>query len=112
MQTLIHKEEKKLRVEKKLKSIEELYNLAIQEKGKPSVKMKDYRGEFVLSANKEILIKTAKQLVVRIKKLNKTEEGKPMAERLTQVHIQIVDLIKSEYTNIRNRNNRISTIQE
>lgn len=112
MQNLIHREEKKLRVDKKLKSIEELYNLAIQEKSKPSIKMKDYKGEFVLSANKEVLIKTAKQLAVRIKKLNKTEESKPIAERLTQVHIQIINLIKDEYTHIRNRNNRISTIQE
>lgn len=111
MQNLIHKEEKKLRVEKKLKSIEELYNLAIQEKGKPSVKMKDYKGDFVLTANEKQLTSTAKQLAKRIKELKKSEESIVVADRLTQVHTQIVNLIREEFRTLRTRNNRISTIQ-
>ena len=95
MQNLIYREEKKLRIEKKLKSIEDLYNLAFQANDTPNIKMKTYKIKLILNVNEKDLTITARQLVKRIKELNRDEEGKILAERLTQVHNQIVNLIRS-----------------
>ena len=110
MQSLLYKEERNLRIKKKLKSIEELYNLAFLTNGKLSVRMKTYKDGLVLSPTEKDLTSTAKQLASKIKELNKSLDTQILADRLTQVHKQIIMVIKEEFTTIRNRHKSISTI--
>ena len=98
------KEDRNVRIQKKLKSIEDLYNLAFTSEVS-KIKMMSYKGEFILSANEKELTATAKQLASKIKELKKgSEQNKILAERLTQVHTQIVSLVREEFRTIRNKN--------
>lgn len=107
-----YKDERNIRIQKKLKAIEDLYNLAFTS-GTSKIKMMSYKGKFILSANEKELTLTAKQLASKIKDLKKgSEQSKILAERLTHVHTQIVSLVREEFRTIRNKNERVSTIED
>lgn len=100
-----------MRIQKKLKTIEDLYKLAY-ETTLPDVNMKTYEGEFVLNTNEKDLINATKQLAKSIKELKRSAKNKVLAERLTQVHAQFESLVREEYRPLRSRNNRISIIED
>jgi len=116
MNNLIHREERKVRINKKLKSIEEFYNLAFETKEKSGIKIQSYKGEFILIPNEKELTKTAKKLAKDIKEISKlsatNSQLKNLADRLTIVHSQLVEVVRDEFRTLRNRNNRISTIED
>ena len=113
MPSLVRKEERNLRIAKKLNLIQDLYKLAFS--ASKIVSMKTYQGDFVLSINEKDLTTKAKQLAKQIKEIKKNSvdvQQRELADRLTQVHTELVNVIRDEFKTLRTRNNRISTIED
>ena len=107
---LVRKEERKLRIRKKLKAIEELYHLAFETKDKE--KILEYKTELKLEPD---AISLKDQAIALLKKsqelLNNAEVEnviKTLAERLNQIHLQIISIIEEEFKTVRTRNKRVS----
>ena len=103
--------EREARISKELKFIEEMYNLAFTIKDKAANKIKGFKQCFKFVADEKILLSIAKKLAEQVKELEALSKQFPKetvyyftADRLKQIYIQIITLIKKEFKSIRNRN--------
>jgi len=107
---LVRKEERRVRISKKLKAIEDLYHLAFETKDRD--KIISYKKEFKLQPDVKDLKKQANQLQNTINEIvdntKKASEVFALVERLNQVHIQLTSVIEEEFKTVRTRNSRLS----
>ncbi len=110
-------ESKDVRIEKRLKFISELYNLAFVTDGVDKDIIQSKRNLKLVNDEKE-LVNCCKQIAEQIVLLEKTsvnESSKKarfkVASSLREVFYQIKSLIQEEFRTIRNRNNRLPHIE-
>ena len=115
MRSLVHIEERNLRIKKKLKVVEELYDYAFELERGVITKAKAYKMKLKLTVNEKDLTLTAKKLAANIKEIKiatkECEKLNVLVDRLTKVHDNIVDIIRNEFKPLRERNNSISVIE-
>lgn len=119
MKNLLIREEKQVRMQKKLNHLKDMYSLVFEINENSSVKIKKYMQNFDFETNERSLKIIAKNIAKQVKEFKELFKQKPKediyfktAERLTVVHDQIVEVIREEFKTLRNRNDRISRIED
>lgn len=110
MPRLITKTEKELKLNKKIKEIQGLYDLAFEADCGNLIVAENFKLNLNLKHNQASLIETSQLIAKQVRLINSILEMYPndkglkeLKGRLRLVHREIVKLIKTEYTTIRTK---------